>query len=184
MYKEVDSSSRLPIEYRTLSIHLDEGWTHTLLKPGRSVKSWAWDAETGKLVGETFRGHRDSVAFSPDSSRLVSGSGDTIVRMLDAGSGKQVGEPFEGPTDRAMSVALGEIIRIWDAETGKPVGNSFEGPTDRVISVALGDETVQIWDAETERLVGRLGHTDWVRLVAFSTDGRCVVSGSNDVTDS
>jgi len=45
-----------------------------------------WDAATGEEIVE-LRGHRSfvwSVAFSPDGTRLVSGSGDGTVRVWDA----------------------------------------------------------------------------------------------------
>ena len=47
-----------------------------------------------------------------------------------------------------------------------------------------GDRTIQIWDAQTGGQVGHLlqGHTDSVISVAFSQDGRHIVSGSSDET--
>ena len=45
------------------------------------------------------------------------------------------------------------------------------------------DKTVQIWNVETgseEKILE--GHSNWVNSVAFSHDGRRVVSGSDDNT--
>jgi WD40 repeat protein len=40
---------------------------------------------------------------------------------------------------------------------------------------------VRVWDASTgEELKELKGHTDWVRSVAFSPDGKHIVSGSGD----
>ena len=45
------------------------------------------------------------------------------------------------------------------------------------------DGTVRLWDAATGAPLQTLeGHTDWVRSVAFSPDGKQVVSGSDDKT--
>ena len=59
-----------------------------------------WDAATGQQIGEPLTGHTgssvNSVAFSPDGSRIVSGSYDTTLRLWDADSGQQIGEPLSG----------------------------------------------------------------------------------------
>ena len=47
-----------------------------------------------------------------------------------------------------------------------------------------GDNTIQLWDAQTGGQVSNplQGHTDKVNSVAFSPDGRHIVSGSWDTT--
>ena len=47
-----------------------------------------------------------SVAFSPDGKRIVTGSADNTVRLWEADSGKPIGEPMKGHTDRVQSVAF------------------------------------------------------------------------------
>ncbi|KAJ6457820.1 WD40-repeat-containing domain protein, partial [Mycena vitilis] len=103
-----------------------------------------------------------SVAFSPDGKHIVSGSIDRSVRIWDAESGEQLGDPLEGHTGWVQSVAF------------PPDGK-------HIVSGSI-DKSVRIWDAEGgEQLGGPLqGHTDGVRSVAFSPDGKHVVSGSGD----
>ncbi|CCO38128.1 Vegetative incompatibility protein HET-E-1 [Rhizoctonia solani AG-1 IB] len=45
-----------------------------------------------------------------------------------------------------------------------------------------GDRTIRIWDLRSDEVSSKclLGHTDWVRSVAFSPDDAWVVSGSDD----
>ncbi|KAE9386243.1 WD40 repeat-like protein [Gymnopus androsaceus JB14] len=76
-----------------------------------------WDANTGAQIGDLLHGHDDtvfSVAFSPDGTRIVSGSSDGTVRIWDANTGAQIGDPLHGHDDTVFSMALG----IWDTTTG------------------------------------------------------------------
>ncbi|KAJ7613251.1 hypothetical protein DFH06DRAFT_1015013, partial [Mycena polygramma] len=71
----------------------------------------------------------ESVAFSPDGKLIISGSWDRTIRIWDAESGEQLGDPLEGHAHRVSSVAFSpdgkwivsgshdETIRIWDAES-------------------------------------------------------------------
>ncbi|KAF5365814.1 hypothetical protein D9757_012674 [Collybiopsis confluens] len=153
-------------------------------------------------------GHKNgvtSVAFSPDGTRIVSGSGDKSVRIWNAENGTAVGTPFQGHTHWVSSVAFSpdgtrivsgswdNTVRIWNGEDGTAVGKPLQGHTESVCSVAFspdgtrivsgsGDTTVRIWNADSGTAVGKplQGHTDWVRSVAFSPDGTRIVSGSDD----
>ena len=56
-------------------------------KPG-----WEWVSPHDQPIA-VFRGHEDqvvSVAFSPDGSRIASGSRDNTVRLWDASSGQEL----------------------------------------------------------------------------------------------
>ena len=116
----------------------------------------------------------DSVAFSPDGERIVSGGADGTLRLWDL-QGQQIGDPFEGHEGeeplfkRVTSVAFspdGERIvsggsdgtlRLWDLQ-GQQIGDPFEGHE--------GEEP----------LFKR------VTSVAFSPDGERIVSGGSDGT--
>src|SRR5258708_6012449 len=100
------------------------------------------------------------VAFSRDSSRIVSGSRDKSVRVWDAKTGEQLRE-LQGHTRSVRSVAF-----------------SLDG--NRIVS-GSGDKSVRVWDANTGGQLRELqGHTNWVSSVAFSPDGNRIVSGSGD----
>jgi len=114
-----------------------------------------------------FQGHMaqvTTVAFSPDGTRIVSGSYDMTVRVWDADRGVQIGSPLQGHTHFVRSVAF------------SPDGT-------RIVSGSY-DKTVRVWDADRGVQIGSplQGHTDYVRSVAFSPDGTTIVSGSDDKT--
>ena len=44
------------------------------------------------------------------------------------------------------------------------------------------DNTARVWEADTGKEIARMTHDDFVNSVAFSPDGKYVVSGSRDKT--
>ncbi len=167
-----------------------------------------WDAQTGRAIRAlpVFLGI-DSLAFSPDGARLISGGHDSLVRFWNARNGFSVGLPLRGHTDAVRSVAFspngrrvaagGEdgTLRLWDAETGNPIGAPMTGHTGSVNSIVFSrdgrrlvsagsDGTLRLWDGETGASIGAplTGHISSVRRVAISPDGRRIVSASTDNT--
>ena len=145
-----------------------------------------------------------SVAFSPDGSRIVSGSWDRTVKVWDASTGKELAS-FTEHSDLVKSVAFSpdgsriaagskdKTVKVWDASTGKELA-SLTGHSNEVTSVAFSpdgsriasgswDRTVKVWDAATgKELANFTGYSSGVTSVAFSPDGSRIVSGSWDET--
>jgi WD40 repeat protein len=125
-----------------------------------SERDHAWQTENMILEGHT--DGVESVAFSPDGSRIVSGSNDHTVRVWDAVLGATL-HTLEGHTDRVTSVTF-----------------SLDGS--RIVS-GSNDHTVRVWDAVSGAILHTLeGHIDCVTSVDFSLDGLCIVSESDDHT--
>ncbi|PVF93396.1 WD40 repeat-like protein [Serendipita vermifera] len=149
----------------------------------------------------------NSVAFSPDSKYIVSGSGDNTVRVWDAETGNIVTAPFTGHKQPVTSVSFSidsqwvisgssdKTIRVWNAETGDLIAGPFEGHKDTVRSVSFSpdgkrvvsgstDATILVWNSEMGNIISGPfeGHKGTVLSVAFSPDGQWVVSGSSDKT--
>jgi len=145
-----------------------------------------------------------SAAYSPDGTRIVTGSADQTARIWDARTGAQLAV-LSGHTDRVFSAAFSpdgtrivtgsrdKTARIWDARTGAPLA-VLSGHSDRVVSAvyspdgkhlltASWDRTAQVWDARTgARLTQLVGHTAELYSAAYSPDGKHIVTASQDKT--
>jgi RNA polymerase sigma factor (sigma-70 family) len=127
-----------------------------------------WEAATGRKLAE-FRGHEDTVsslAFSPDGKLLVSGSYDRTVRLWDRAAGKEIGRL---PTRRGLAAHAVAI-----SPDGKLLAVGGDNDTGRA-------DTLRLWDLATRKeLPVTLGHNGAVTSVAFSRDGKILVSGGMD----
>jgi WD40 repeat protein len=152
-------------------------------------------------------GHADrvfSAAYSPDGTRIVTGSADKTARIWDALTGVQLAV-LSGHTDRIFSAAFSpdgtrivtgsrdKTARIWDARTGAPIGvlsghggrvvSALYSPDGKHLLTASWDRTAQVWDARTgARLTRLVGHTAELYSAAYSPDGKHIVTASQDKT--
>ena len=144
------------------------------------------------------------VSFSPDGKRIVSASGDTTIRIWNAGTGEMVLGPLEGHTDevytalfspdgrRIVSASSDGTIRIWNSDTGEMLLGPLEGHTKSVTSAVFSsdgrlivsasyDGTIRVWDSQSGNMV--LGPLEGkTYLAVFSADTRHIVSYSRDRT--
>jgi hypothetical protein len=138
------------------------------------------------------------VCFSPDGSRLASVHSDGKVRVWEEPAGGLIAElehpdPVScvafSPDGTRIAAGSGQgLVAIWDAATGKPV-RSVSHPTGEVLDVAFNpDGTVlatasgnecRLWDAMTGDALTSVRHQQ-VRQVAFSSDGRRLVTGGKN----
>ena len=149
-------------------------------------------------------GEVNDASFSPDGSRIVTGSDDETARVWDAETGASLATlkghdgsvgsaSFSPDGSRIVTGADDKTARVWDAETGASLatlkGHDYAvesasfSPDGGLIVTGSGDGTARVWDAETGASLATLkGHDGSVRSASFSSDGRRVVTGSGDGT--
>ncbi|KAG8928311.1 hypothetical protein FRC02_007093, partial [Tulasnella sp. 418] len=161
-----------------------------------------WDPTLAIMQGHS--GTVWSVCFSPDGSKIASGSSDCTVYLRDSSTGTHT-KTLKGHSQSVHSVCFspdgtkiasgsGDLsIRIWDLVTGTCI-KTLNGHTQSVWSVYFspdgsslvsgsGDCSVRLWNVETGVMMKTLeGHTRSVSSVCFSPDGLRVASASDDST--
>jgi WD40 repeat protein len=168
---------------------------------GEPTRIVVFDATSGKQTA-ICNGHRDAIwtlTFSPDSSRLASGSEDRTACLWDAGTGallatcwghtsKVLGAAFSPDGSRLVTASADGTVRQWDARTGQEVEPPYDrhssevfsavySPDGQWIASAGDDRAVRVWRARGRQDVAVLhGHTGSVIEVAFAPDGRRLAS--------
>jgi WD40 repeat protein len=127
-----------------------------------------WSADSLQTV-RTFRdgngpAHRlpvPTVAFSPDGSKLLSGSWDATVKIWDTASGAALAR-LRGHTGYVWAVAF--------------------SPDGRRLATTSNDETLKLWDVATGQEILTLENPSAELRLAFSADGqRLVGEGTSEV---
>ncbi|MBN1120891.1 MAG: PD40 domain-containing protein [Anaerolineae bacterium] len=136
------------------------------LLAGRRAELFAlWEAETGELL-QTFEANNyhnfNQSAFSPDSSRLAYGSGNSVVvRNIQSGA---IETSLVGHSDEVTAAVF---------------------VTDDLLASGSKDAKVILWNLATGEVVKVLeGHESTVYTLAVSPDGQILVTSSKKTQDS
>ena len=167
---------------------------------------WDADSETELCSCKGHDGIIQSVAFSPDSRFLLSGSVDRTVRVWDTATGQEsrrLGEAVDSvksvaysPDGRFIAASSGDfegLICIWDAVSGREIARLLApgghvsqiafSPDGKLLAGTGTDNALCVWEIATRTERCRfLGHPTSGLAVAFSPDGRTIASGSQDTT--
>ncbi|KAG2743279.1 WD40 repeat-like protein [Suillus brevipes Sb2] len=136
-----------------------------------------WDIETKKVIAK-WKGHSDVVCalcWSADGERVASGSHDGTARVWDVKTGQNI---LTIKTGNTLVYALIKTGHKWVlAVTYSPDSSKLAtGADDEDVTVT----EVKIWDAKTGELLNTLKHDHIVRSLAWTSDGKKLISASLD----
>ena len=162
-----------------------------------------YSVTTGKLVS-TFAdpvGEIYSLEFSPDGTKLLSGSrkrnviisevstgrtyasldsGNTHYRAVFSPDGKKIASADKDGTIRLWDVGLTAIEKTLSGHEAAVKLLCFS-PDNRMLASAADDNTVRVWDLATGQELKRIG-SDPVKRLIFAPDGKRLVTVSFDGT--
>jgi WD40 repeat protein len=174
------------------------------LRAGRPPVIHLGTAQRAILRGHEGGGGVMTVSYSPDGTRIVSGSDDHTLRVWDAASGAQLAV-LRGHENGVMSVSYSpdgtrivsgsddHTLRVWDAASGAELA-VLRGHENGIMSVSYSpdgtrivsgsrDRTLRVWDAASGAELAVLrGHENGIMSVSYSPNGTRIVSGSWDQT--
>jgi WD40 repeat protein len=147
--------------------------------------------------------HIWSFSYNPQLNRIVTGSYDKNIRIIDFSSGKII--TVTGHLQNALAVryspdykmfasgSLDESLKIWDAATNQLI-YTFTGhgsniydvlftPDSKKVISASNDNSIKIWDIDSRKWEKNLlGNESAIFCIAISADGYYLVSGAYDGT--
>jgi WD40 repeat protein len=147
-----------------------------------------WDARTGRLINsiQGSAGGVASIGFSADGKVLAVGGRDGSLNLWDVQSAGLIRELVPGNPN----LLIFSIFSVAFSPDGRTVVSGGREPlmnSDGRVVASGGRASRKLWDVQSGKLIRSFGDAPvvdsyWVRSIAFSPDGRMIVSGDTDKT--
>lgn len=197
---EAEEVAIVPYAVRSISISAQQ---NLLAIGGFSDEVLIYDLSAGQFVQRLKCSLKDqrTVRFSPDGSRVLSGSRDGEIRVWESQTGKLLAEyrhhqrrvhtaafsadgkcvTSAGEDRRVVRFDLDEQRVLWSTELAMSKMMTLCLVNQDMIAVAGADNRIRLLDAQSESVVAELsGHSGTVAVMAACGDS--LVSGSFDTT--
>ncbi len=185
---------------KSFAISSNDTWMVSIhsLPGGEEVKILSGFETAAPVYDAGFRGNNDAIVWHAratlQTQNVASGTMGGTTSSEDFLSAYQLspdGKTLAGATLKTIDGKYPAVVTLWDAATGSEVKNlvfsenagitSLDfSPDGSLLAVTTGND-VQVWDvANGSALVTLTGHAAVTSLVAFSPDGKSLVSTGQD----
>ncbi len=180
-----------------------------IVSASEDSNAYLWDATSGEKI-RTFKGHTaglNGLAFNADGSQLLTSGVDKTARLWDTATAREI-QKFTGHTEtvrriafhpdgkHALSAGRDGLVRMWELDTARQV-KQFKSSGGWADSLAISKDgkflaiagtfkdgkDVYVYEIDSgKKLPECIGHREGLTHVAFSNDGKRILSSSYDGT--
>jgi len=177
------------------------------LAAGEYRRIWLWDARTLAVTAELTKdlaGRITALEFTPDSTTLAAADGQPslngVVHLWDVAT-TTLSSSWTAHKDTIFGLKIShdgqwvatagadKLAKVWELSTGEEVAR-LEGHTGHVLSVAFNedntslasggaDQEIKIWDIKTKQKKIHLKNGAGVTAMAWTPDGKSLISVSD-----
>jgi periodic tryptophan protein 2 len=205
-FSNIHSLSMASSPISTVAINQTGEWLAFGSSKTGQLLVWEHASESNILKQSSHLDAMTTLTYSPDSTRIITGADDGLIKIWDVASGFHIAtftEHASAVTASAYSKrgnilftsSLDGSVRAWDMLRYRnfrtftaPQRLSFAclavDPSAEVVCAASHDSfDIHLWSVQTGALLDQLsGHEGPISTLAFTPDGRYLVSGSWDRT--